>query len=115
MRTSDILLIATVERLAKTIESRRLNEKLERQLKGDIKILMGDNNILEAGPFMVTIKKQSRTSLDLGALKEKLGSAEMKRFETITSYEILEVLKNNMAQVGTSTLEFNIKRLASKR
>lgn len=111
----DILLIAMVERLALTIDSRRTSEKLEKQLKQDIRILMGENNILEAGPFLVTIKKQSRKGLDLDALKEKLGPAEMKRFETVSQYEIFEVIKNSMSQVGAATLEFNIKRMASKR
>jgi len=75
------------------LDARNAMKELERQekdLRNQIKEIMGNENMLEAGDVVIFIKERTRIDLDKAALKAALGD-NIKKFEKESTYSVLEI------------------------
>lgn len=86
MSTSEILKAAF-----KAIEARKKAEKKERELKEQVKALLGNNSTLEADGFFAVLSPCQRASLDKELVKAMIGEDGMEQVTVITEYEKLEI------------------------
>ena len=81
------------EKLANYIEKRKELEKLEKDLKGEFKILMAESAVLKVGDYILTLTDKIRSSLDKKALIEKCGKDFVNAFEKVSSYKQFDIKK----------------------
>lgn len=93
MKTRSEDKIKIIKKLYQTIEARKKLEKEEAQLKEEVKIIMGDEKVLESENFVVSLDERSRTDLDKKLMIESLGSEVLKKFEKTSSYLQMSVVK----------------------
>ena len=93
MRTTKQENLQLALKLFKTIENRKQIEKEESELKEQIKLIMGDETVLEAGEIFISLDERSRTDLDKNKMKEELGLELLKKFEKTSSFKVLSVVK----------------------
>ena len=79
-----------VRLLYAVIGYRRETEKIEKDLKGWVKELMGEDSHVQVGDFIISRKIARRTDLDKEALSAYLGD-DLKKFEKETVYEVLNL------------------------
>lgn len=91
MKTSSSMKIQLVARLNEVIEMRRALEKEEAVLKSEIKGMMKDVNVMEAGHFMVLLSERTRKDLDKQMLAHDFGAEFFNKYERPTTYQILEI------------------------
>lgn len=108
MQTVDKKMLALIARLAKVTRARKECEKLEKQLKQDVKSFMGENKVLDAGYFTVVVNTRSRTDLDLERLRFSFGRDILKVFERTITYDTMEVMVNTIDIEIIKSLEFYI-------
>lgn len=108
MQTVDKKMVALVERLARVSKARKECEKIEKHLKEDVKLFMGNNKILDAGLFSVIINTRTRSDIDLERLRFSFGREMLRAFERMTSYDVVEVVVNTVDIEVLKTLEFHI-------
>lgn len=83
MSTSEI--ISTVSELQELVRmSEELNSEIE-ALRGKIKTVMGDSELLIAGPYKVTWKTVTSSKLDTTALKKSLPDVAAQYMKTSTT------------------------------
>lgn len=73
-------------------ELKKLN-KIEENLKDQIKLTMGDLSSLGAGDYVATLQERSRSSVDQKLLKELVGEEILKEATKTTQYKVLTVVK----------------------
>lgn len=83
--------VQLAERLLKVIETRKELEKEEKALKDEVKELMGDEKLLEAGPVLILLDDRQRTDLDKKRMIQDLGMDLIKQYETLSSFQIMTV------------------------
>lgn len=93
MRTTKQENLELALKLFKTIENRKQIEKTETELKEQIKLIMGDETVLEAGDIFISLDERQRTDLDKAKMKEELGLELLKKFEKTSSFKVLSVVK----------------------
>jgi uncharacterized protein (UPF0335 family) len=91
MRTESQSTITLVMRLNQVIEQRKALEKQEKDLKSQVKEVMGMNATLEAGDFMVFVEDRTRSDLDKAALAQDFGTEVLAKYMKSSHYEILTV------------------------
>lgn len=83
--------ISNAKELFKTIEKRRELEAQEKELKEFFKNhLDGEDGVLKAGGYLVTIETKPKVELDRKALKEHLG-AKFEEFTKHGSYQTVQI------------------------
>lgn len=100
MKTTSPAKIDLVARLAEIIEARKHAEKLEKDLKKEVKEIMGKDLTLEAGEFCVILSLRTRKDLNKVALEHDHGHAFVTKYTTLSSYEVLEVKSVKRAAVA---------------
>jgi hypothetical protein len=100
MNTKSANTINLVAKLFEIIETRKVAEKLEKDLKAQIKIVMGEDAILNAGDFCVVIETRNRTDLDKTALGHDMGQEFILKYSKRSEYEILSVKSTKRQEVG---------------
>lgn len=85
--------IELAENLFKVIEARKELEKRETELKEQVKELMGDESILEAGSIFISFDERSRTDLDKKKMQQDLGLELLKQFEKTSTFRVMQVIK----------------------
>ena len=78
---------------AEAKEARKQWEKKEKEAQKLIAELMGDENMLQAGEYVVTYTERNTTSFDKAALTEQMGIAFVKQFETQSKSKIMNINK----------------------
>lgn len=68
-------------------------KKLKELLNEQIKLEMGELNVLGAGDYVATLKDRSRTDIDRDLLREMVGEEILKEVTKSTQYKILTVVK----------------------
>jgi hypothetical protein len=91
MKTTSQMKIQLVARLNEVIEMRRALDKEEAAIKSEIKAMMKDMNVLEAGPLMVVLSERTRKTLDVQMLAHDFGAEFFNKYERPTTYQVLEV------------------------
>lgn len=91
MKTLSLEKLKLVTSLALVIERRKSIEKEEKALKDQVKEIMGDSAVLEAGNYCVMISTRNRKDLDKDAIMHDFGFEFFKKYEKLSSYEVLEV------------------------
>lgn len=91
MRTRDKETIELVSKLNEVIEARRVVEKHEKELKEQIKLIMGSEALLEAGSLMVLLESRSRSDLDKKALTQDLGEDVVLKYTKTTTYSMMSI------------------------
>lgn len=100
MKTQSSKTIKLVDQLAELIETRKTAEKLEKELKAQIKAIMGDDATLEAGDWMVLIETRNRSDLDKASIAHDHGVEFVNKYSKRTEYEILSVKQTTRQGVG---------------
>ena len=85
--------IELAENLFKVIEARKELEKRETELKEQVKELMGEESILEAGSIFISFDERSRTDLDKKKMQQELGLELLKQFEKTSTFRVMQVIK----------------------
>lgn len=83
--------VQLAERLLKVIETRKELEREEKALKDEVKELMGDEKLLEAGPVLILLDDRQRTDLDKKRMVQDLGMDLIKQYETLSSFQVMTV------------------------
>jgi len=91
MRTQSQKNIELAQDLFNAIELRKELEKKEKELKEQIKLIMGEEKLLEAGSIFITLDDRERTDLDKKAMIQELGMDLIKRFEKTSSFVMMSV------------------------
>jgi len=91
MKTSSSMKIQLVARLNEVIEMRRALEKEEAVLKSEIKGMMKEVSVLEAGDLMVLLSQRTRKDLDKQMLAHDFGAEFFNKYERASTYQILEI------------------------
>lgn len=94
MRTQSKTKTGLVAELAEIIRLRKEFEKREKELKDQVKSLMGTDLMLETEGFIVLLKDRHRKDLDKTAIMHDLGKAFFERYEKETIYQIMEVTES---------------------
>lgn len=100
MRTQSATTLKLVAKLAEIIETRKVAEKAEKQLKTEIKAIMGEDATLEAGEWMVLIETRNRSDLDKAAIAHDMGDEFISKYSKRTEYEMLTVKATKRQEVG---------------
>lgn len=100
MKTQSAVTLKMVDQLFQVIETRKFAEKAEKELKAQIKKIMGSDACLEAGEFMVVIETRARTDLDKTALVHDLGQSIVDKYSKKSEYEILSVKQTSRQGVA---------------
>ncbi len=100
MNTKSVSTIEMVTKLFEVIEARKVAEKLEKDLKTQIKAVMGEDAILNAGDFCVVIETRNRTDLDKTAIAHDMGTEFITKYSKRSEYEILSVKSARRQEVG---------------
>lgn len=108
MQTVDKKMMALVQRLARVSRARKECERIEKELKEDIRLFMKDEKLLEAGLFSVVVQTRTRTGIDLDRLRFSFSREILKTYEKTTTYEVMEVLVNTIDVNVLMALEFKI-------
>jgi predicted phage-related endonuclease len=85
-------LIRISSELFEAREQRKAAEKIEKEHKATLKEIMGDDETLKAGPFLVVLKQVNKTTLDTKLIKIELGE-RVSEFERDSSYKTLDIKK----------------------
>lgn len=93
MRTIAKSNVELAESLFKTIELRKELEKREAELKEQVKELMGEETILEAGPIFISFDERLRTDLDKKKMQQELGLELLKQFEKTSTFRVMQVIR----------------------
>lgn len=100
MKTIAIKTVEIAKDLALTIELRKELEKKEKELKDQIRLVMGDDTVLEAGNILITTGDRTRSSLDQDALQHDMGHEFVLKYTKVSHYQIMTVMQVNKAKVG---------------
>ena len=85
--------IEKARELAKVIEIRKIAEKKESELKDYFKDELKEDNAIQAGDVLIIAKERERKGLDRKELFNVFGEEMMAKFETVTTYTQIEVIK----------------------
>lgn len=91
MKTKSEAKIELVAHLARVIDVRKSLEKQEKDLKEQVKALMGDAMVLEAGDFSVVISQRNRRDLDKDAIAHDMGQDFVAKYTKVTTYDTMEI------------------------
>lgn len=100
MKTTSENKIEKVQALFAIIEQRKELEKAEKELKKEIRELMGDALLLEAGALAVVVSERSRRDIDKEAIAADHGVDFLAQYTKTTSFEIMEVKKTKSSLAG---------------
>lgn len=90
-------LVAT---LFEIIETRKTAEKAEKKLKEEIKAIMGEDALLDAGEFCVMIEVRNRSDLDKTAIAHDMGMEFITKYSKRSEYEILSVKSTKRQEIA---------------
>lgn len=91
MKTQSENKVTLVKKLHALIETRKIAEKEEKEIKAELKMIMGDDSTLEAGGLIVLRSERSRKDLDKDQLSEDMGQEFIAKYTKVSHYEIMEV------------------------
>lgn len=83
--------------LAALIEFRRAIDETEREIKAEVKKIMGTDKEVVFDDYIVSLKPVTRRDFDREHLEKYLGD-KIKDFEKITEFEVMSVSKKKGAR-----------------
>jgi hypothetical protein len=91
MKTVSKQNIELVEKLAKCIKLRKEFELVEAELKSELRAIMGDEMVLEAGDYMVMLMNQNRKTVDMEAMLRdyRINPANYTTFSTVSLMRVI--------------------------
>lgn len=91
MKTESKKNIELAEKLFHAINLRKKFEAEETRLKKEVKDLMGESLVLEAGNVIIMIDERIRTDIDKKSLISEMGKDVVSKFEVLRAYEVMNV------------------------
>lgn len=91
MRTTNKDTLNLVQELATLCEVRKAAEKREKIIKEELREIMGNELLLEAGSFCVICESRNRLDLNKDALMHDLGREFIEKYSKRVSYETMIV------------------------
>ena len=91
MKTVNANNIELATSLLNTIELRKELEKKEKELKDQVRLIMGENKFMEAGEVIILLDERERTDLDKKTLKLDFGAELIEKYEKTSTFIVMNV------------------------
>ncbi len=100
MKTSNKEKIDLVKHLMFIQDTRKAAEKVEKEIKDQLREIMGEDMILEADGLIVLRKECTRSSIDRDLLLGDMGPHFVLKYTQTSEYETLTVQKLKKAEIA---------------